>query len=70
METYAGRCAYCGYEAKLHADHRMPLVRGGSNTIDNILPACRSCNSRKNKKTEDEFRVYLANRPPWPFKTA
>ncbi len=43
------RCAYCGKRAKghLHREHLTPLSNGGSNTWSNILPACRSCNSRK-----------------------
>lgn len=56
-----GRCSYCGAEGPLTADHRMPLSRGGSNSIDNILPACRRCNSRKHTQTEDEFRLRLAH---------
>ena len=37
----------------------VPLARGGSNLIANILPACRSCNRRKRMKTEEEFRALL-----------
>jgi len=44
----------------LHADHRTPLARGGSNAIDNILPACAPCNLRKSRMTEPEFRARLA----------
>jgi 5-methylcytosine-specific restriction endonuclease McrA len=53
-------CAYCGGPGPLEADHRLPLARGGSNFIDNILPACRGCNGRKHKMTEEEFRARLA----------
>lgn len=53
-------CAYCGATGPLEADHRVPLSRGGTNFIDNILPACRRCNGRKHKMTEDEFRALLA----------
>ena len=59
VERYEGRCAYCGARGPLEMDHRVPLCRGGSNTIDNILPACRHCNRRKHRKTEDEFRALL-----------
>lgn len=54
-------CAYDGAPGPLEPDHRMPLSRGGTNFIDNILPACRSCNGRKHKMTEDEFRGLLTD---------
>ena len=43
------RCAYCGKRAKGHLtqDHLTPLSKGGNHTLSNIVPACRSCNSKK-----------------------
>ena len=52
VSDYGGRCAYCNQESdKLTVDHVVPLSRGGTNDISNILPACRSCNSKKNNKS-------------------
>lgn len=61
VATYGSRCAYCGKGGPLHADHRIPLSRGGASTIDNILPACARCNLRKHALTEAEFRARLAS---------
>ena len=58
---YRQRCAYCGGGESLQADHRVPLSRGGSHDITNILPACRPCNLRKSAMSEGEFRARLRN---------
>jgi 5-methylcytosine-specific restriction endonuclease McrA len=51
-----GRCFYCGRrDLPLTRDHMIPLTRGGSDAIENIVPACRPCNSAKGTKTTDEF---------------
>ena len=59
LAYHGGSCAYCGSKVLIEIDHRIPLARGGSNLIGNILPACRSCNRRKRTKTEEEFRALL-----------
>lgn len=60
LVRFEGCCGYCGERKPLTADHRTPLSRGGSHRIDNIIPACRNCNSRKRHLTESEFRARLA----------
>lgn len=41
-------CAYCNTRPdRLDADHVVPLSRGGSNTMTNLLPSCLLCNSDK-----------------------
>ena len=41
------RCTYCGTEQDIVADHYNPLANGGLDCKDNLQPACRSCNARK-----------------------
>lgn len=55
FEELGNRCFYCGIGGKLTLDHQTPLSRGGTNNLDNIVPCCGSCNSRKGTKTLDEF---------------
>lgn len=51
------RCAYCGRKTKnLTVDHYIPLSKGGTNYIDNIVPACIRCNKQKWTKAPSEFK--------------
>lgn len=48
LEEFDFRCAYCGRRGgRLTRDHVVPRSRGGTDRIANIVPACRSCNSKK-----------------------
>jgi 5-methylcytosine-specific restriction endonuclease McrA len=50
---YNNRCAYCGHKVKLTKDHVIPLTKGGTNNISNIVPACMDCNRQKNVNHKD-----------------
>lgn len=52
--AYDYRCAYCGEVKPLTMDHVIPLTKGGGTTSDNIVPACKSCNSSKGAKLTTE----------------
>lgn len=46
-DAWAG-CAYCGStDGALQRDCVLPISRGGRYTVDNVVPACRSCNASK-----------------------
>lgn len=55
--SYGFRCLACWRKESddfwLTPDHVIPLSLGGAGTIDNIQPLCKSCNSRKGRKTTD-----------------
>ena len=57
-EYYGGVCLCCGRNCPLVADHVVPLDKGGSNSIGNIQPLCRSCNSRKSTKSIDYRKAF------------
>lgn len=60
-DKYNHTCLMCGRtepDIKLTPDHVVPLSKGGSNSIDNIQPLCRSCNSRKHVQTLDLRLTY------------
>jgi len=43
-----GGCAYCGATGvALQKDCVLPVSRGGRYTLENVVPACRSCNASK-----------------------
>ena len=42
-------CSYCGSKENLSVDHLIPKFKGGAETSDNFVWACRKCNSSKNK---------------------
>lgn len=55
--TAWGGCAYCGATDKpLQRDCVLALSRGGRYTLDNIAPACSSCNA---SKCNDEVTGWL-----------
>ena len=48
LQAMWGGCAYCGATGKpLQRDCVLPISRGGRYTLDNVVPACRSCNTSK-----------------------
>jgi len=74
-----GRCYWCfsPLNGQHHIDHFIPLSRSGSNTIENLVISCPSCNIKKSDKMPWEFcdapfarTMMLSERAPsgltWP----
>jgi len=38
-----------------HVEHVVPVSRGGTDRIENLLPSCKECNMAKRTMTADEF---------------
>lgn len=54
------RCYWCGKrikDGKYHVDHVMPLSKGGSDGIENLVIACPTCNMSKGTKLPQEMGV-------------
>lgn len=39
----------------LHQEHIIPLIKGGSYKLGNIVPSCRNCNSSKRNQDFNEW---------------
>ncbi len=55
-------CQYCGVPAE-NVDHVVPRSRGGAHEWENVVAACRRCNSRKKDRTPAEARMTLLRTP-------
>ena len=54
------RCIYCGGKSdSLAQEHVIPVKQNGGYTIENIRPACKSCNSKKGAKTPEQAGMKL-----------
>ena len=55
-------CLYCGHHfvrKDLTRDHIKPLSRGGLDTWQNVVTACKRCNHHKGGKTPEEAGIEL-----------
>jgi 5-methylcytosine-specific restriction endonuclease McrA len=59
------RCQYCGAAAE-NIDHVIPRSRGGQHVWENVVAACRPCNSRKEDRLLHEAGLVLRRRPTAP----
>lgn len=56
-ERQKGKCYYCGERVgtKYHVDHVIPLASGGSNSPENLVISCPTCNLSKGPKHPQDF---------------
>ena len=58
-------CQYCGRTAE-NVDHVIPRSRGGPHEWENVVAACRRCNSRKKDHLPEEAGMLLRRQPYAP----
>ncbi|MBC7229206.1 MAG: HNH endonuclease [Actinobacteria bacterium] len=58
-------CQYCGARAE-SIDHVIPRSRGGKHVWENVVAACRRCNTRKMNRLPSEAGLKLARKPVEP----
>ena len=61
LEKTGGRCHICGGEIsdKWQADHVRPHSAGGTHSVDNYLPAHKTCNNYRWDYLPEEFQLIL-----------
>ncbi len=62
-------CSYCGTKGTfetLNYDHVIPRAQGGKTVWQNIVTACRGCNSRKADRTPEQAGMKLLVKPHKP----
>lgn len=62
-------CTYCGVQleltdspnelARMSLDHKLPKYWQGTDTVDNLVPACNLCNTIKCTMQEQTYREFL-----------
>ena len=73
-------CHWCKRQPATDADHLIPFDAGGTDDLDNLVPSCKSCNSKRgaayvnNKRAIQQQRraetlglTDVNNRKPKPF---
>ncbi len=68
-----GGCHYCGGSfspEELTMDHLVPVSRGGKASRNNVVPACKECNSRKKYLLPIEWEEYLAKQDNQPMESS
>jgi len=62
IKEYHNSCAYCGSFGRMEMDHIIPLSKGGSHSMGNVVPACRSCNMSKRDNNLVEWLSKAVNK--------
>lgn len=53
FDLFGNQCLSCKSYDDICIDHVTPLAKGGENSVENMQPLCRTCNSAKGVKSTD-----------------
>jgi 5-methylcytosine-specific restriction endonuclease McrA len=58
LQKQFGRCYWCNQKLNLarHIDHVIPITRGGTNDIENLVLSCPRCNWSKGNYLPEEWK--------------
>jgi 5-methylcytosine-specific restriction endonuclease McrA len=62
LQDQRQECYYCHSLLLLKdatIDHKKPLARGGTHSLENLCASCHSCNNLKSHMTEEEYRELM-----------
>lgn len=62
-------CQYCGRNSgeRMTIDHVVPRAVGGKTIWENVVSACRTCNTRKGSRTPQQAGMRLLRKPSKPI---
>lgn len=62
-------CQYCGRNGseRMTIDHVVPRYLGGKTIWENVVSACRACNTRKGNRTPQQAGMRLPQKPSKPI---
>ncbi len=67
-EEYGFICHLCHKvitEEEFSTDHVVPRSKGGTNSIENLRPAHRACNSARQDRSIEDYRATITDEISW-----
>jgi 5-methylcytosine-specific restriction endonuclease McrA len=68
LKTFFQACPCCGKKKRLTLDHIIPLAWDGRNSLDNLQPLCKKCNSEKGDRYAADYRPRKVRK--WAYREA